>query len=86
MDEQNHTAKSVKTDKKQRHMRPPSHKRFEHLLQFREKLKQETNGQLFEDSAEILRKERAKRTEHLMQVAAGQYGNPYEEDLPEEQP
>ena len=87
MDEQNNTAKSVKTGKKQRHMRPPSHKRFEHLLKFREKLEQETNGQLFEDSAEILRKEREKRTEYLMQVATGQYGkDPYAEDTTEEQP
>jgi hypothetical protein len=87
MDELNHTAKNLKTDKKQRHMRPPSRKRFEHLLQFREKLIQETNGLLFEDSAEILRKEREKRTEYLMQVATGQYGkDPYAEDTTEEQP
>ena len=86
MDKQNHTAKSVKTEKKRRHMRLPSHKRFEHLLQFREKLEKETNGQLFEDSAEILRKEREKRTEYLMQVATGQYGkDPYAEDTTEEQ-
>ncbi len=68
-------------------MRPSSRERFERLLQFREKLELETNGQLFEDSVEILRQERAKRTEQLMQVATGQYGkDPYAEDLPGEQP
>jgi hypothetical protein len=87
MDEQNHTSKSVKTDKKQQQMRPPSRERFEQLLQFREKLILETNGLLFEDSVEILRQEREKRTEHLMQVATGQYGkDPYAENTPEEQP
>ena len=87
MDEQNHTIKSVKTDKKQQQMRPSSRERFEQLLQFREKLILETNGLLFEDFVEILRQEREKRTEHLMQVATGQYGkDPYAEDTPEEQP
>lgn len=68
-------------------MRPSSRERFERLLQFREKLELETNGQLFEDSVEILSQERAKRTEQLMQVATGQYGkDPYAKDLPGEQP
>ena len=50
----------------QRQHRPVTREAIERLLKFREELIQETNGQLFEDSAEILRQEREKRTRHLM--------------------
>ncbi len=50
----------------QRQHQPVTREAIERLLKFREELIQETNGQLFEDSAEILRQEREKRTRHLM--------------------
>lgn len=87
MTEKNHASNCIKTDRNQGQISPQARKRFEHLLRFREKLIQETNGQLFEDSVELLRRGREKRTEQLMQAATGQYGkDPYEEDAPEEQP
>ncbi len=45
---------------------PVTREAIERLLRFREELKKETNGILFEDSAEILRQEREKRTRYLM--------------------
>ena|SRR2546423_9684507 len=51
---------------KQRQHRPVTREAIERLLKFREELIQETNGQIFEDSAEILRQEREKRTRYLM--------------------
>src|SRR5437868_13522827 len=70
---------------RQRH--PATRKMLEELSQVREAIMQDRGGKPFEeDSTEILRKEREKRTEQLMQAATGQYGkDPYEEDTPEEQ-
>jgi hypothetical protein len=45
---------------------PVTREAIERLLRFREELIKETNGVLFEDSTEILRQEREKRTRHLM--------------------
>ena len=70
-----------------RQRRPATHRMSEGLRQIREEIMKERNGKLFEDSAELIRREREKRTEYLMQVISGQYGkDPYEEDTPEEQP
>ncbi len=55
--------------KKQR--QPITQKNLEQLLKFRRKLMQETNGQMFEDSAKLIRRERIKRTKHLMEAATG---------------
>ncbi len=75
------------TNEAQVRRRPVSREAFEHLLRFREELIKETNGHIFEDSVEILRQEREKRTEYLMQVISGEYSkDPYEEDTLEEQP
>lgn len=49
-----------------RQRQPISQKALEGLLQFREKLMRETNEHVFEDSTEILRREREKRTHYLM--------------------
>jgi len=67
--------------------RPATHRMSERLRQIREEIMKSRNGKLFEDSAELIRREREKRTEHLMQVISGEYGkDPYEEDTLEEQP
>ena len=59
---------------------------LEQVYRVREQVIQDSRGELFEDSAELIRREREKRTEHLMQVISGQYGkDPYEEDTLEEQ-
>jgi hypothetical protein len=69
-----------------RQHRPVTREAIERLRQIREEIMKDRNGELFEDSAEILRREREKRTEYLMQVFTGQYGkDPYEEDTSEEQ-
>jgi len=70
------------------HQRRPATRRMaEELRQIREEIMKERNGKLFEDSAELIRREREKRTEYLMQVISGEYGkDPYEEDTLEEQP
>ena len=87
MDEQKQQPPDDETNEPRLRERPVTREAIERLLKFREELIQETNGQLFEDSAEILRQEREKRTEYLMQVLSGEYGkDPYEEDTLEEQP
>ncbi len=70
------------------HQRRPATRRMsEQLRQIREEIMKDRNGKLFEDSTELIRREREKRTEYLMQVISGQHGkDPYEEDTPEEQP
>ena len=86
MDEQKQQAPDDETNEPQLRGLHVTGKAIERLLKFREELIQETNGQLFEDSAEILRQEREKRTEYLMQVISGEYSkDPYEEDTLEEQ-
>ena len=45
---------------------PVTREAIERLHRFREELIKETNGVLFEDSTEILRQEREKRTRYLM--------------------
>ena len=69
------------------HQRRPATRRMaEELRQIREEIMKDRNGKLFEDSAELIRREREKRTEYLMQVISGEYGkDPYEEDTLEEQ-
>jgi hypothetical protein len=49
-----------------RERRPVSPEAFERLMQFREKLIKETNGELFDDSVEVLRQQREERTRQLM--------------------
>ncbi len=50
----------------QRQWHPVTREAIERLLKFREELIQETHGHLFEDSAQVLRQEREKRTRYLM--------------------
>ena len=45
---------------------PITKEAIERLKQFREELIRETNGHVFEDSAELIRREREKRTRYLM--------------------
>lgn len=54
---------------------------MEQLLKFREKLIKETTGQVFEDSARLIRRERIKRTKYLMEAATGKPFKLDEEDL-----
>lgn len=65
--------------KKQR--QPVSQKNLEQLLKFREKLIKETNGQVFEDSARLIRRERIKRTKQIMEAATGKPFKLDDEDL-----
>jgi hypothetical protein len=78
---------SHQANEPQRQGRPITREAIERLRQIREEIMKGRNGKLFEDSAELIRREREKRTEHLMQVISGEYGkDPYEEDTLEEQP
>ncbi len=61
--------------------RPVTQKILERLLKFREELIKETNGLLYEDSAKLIRRERIKRTKHLMEVATGKPFKLDDEDL-----
>jgi hypothetical protein len=54
------------TPVKNREWRPVNREAIERLRIFREELERETNGIVFEDSTEILRQEREKRTRYLM--------------------
>jgi hypothetical protein len=88
MDEQNKHLEDDKTDKSLQRGRLATRESIEKLRELRELIMKDRGGKPFEeDSTELLRKEREKHTEHLMQVATGQYGkDPYAEDTPEEQP
>jgi hypothetical protein len=50
----------------QQEYRPVTRKTLEHILQVRKEIMEHTGGHLFEDSAELLRQEREKRTRYLM--------------------
>jgi len=88
MDEQNKHLEDDESDRPQQRRRPVKREFIEKLRELRELIMKDRGGKPFEeDSTELLRKEREKRTEYLMQVATGQYGkDPYEEDTTEEQP
>jgi hypothetical protein len=87
MDEQKQQPTDDKTNEPQLRGRPVTCEAIERLRQIREEIMKDRNGELFEDSTELIRQEREKRTEYLMQVISGQYGkDPYEEDTLEEQP
>lgn len=68
-------------DDAENQMRPVTDKTLDKLLKFREELMQETNGRLFEDSAKLIRRERIKRTKHLMEAATGKPFKLDDEDL-----
>jgi hypothetical protein len=87
MDEQNKHLEDDKTDKSLQRGRPVTREAIEKLRELRELIMKDRGGKPFEeDSTELLRKEREKRTEHLMQVATGQDGkDPYAEDTSEKQ-
>ena len=88
MDEQNKHLEDDESDRPQQRLRPVKREFIEKLRELRELIMKDRGGKPFEeDSTELLRKEREKRTEYLMQVATGQYGkDPYAEDTTEEQP
>ena len=87
MDEQKQHSVDDEENTTQRRGHPITREAIERLRQIREEIMKDRNGELFEDSAELIRREREKRTEYLMQVISGEYGkDPYEEDTPEEQP
>ncbi|SRR6266516_7139364 len=84
MDEQKQQPTDDETNEPQLRGRLVNCEAFEQLLRFREELIKETNGHIFEDSAEILRQEREKRTRHLMQVFTGQYDDEEESTTTEQ--
>ena len=87
MDEQKQQPADDKTNEPQLRGRPITREAIERLRQIREEIMKDRNGELFEDSTELIRREREKRTEYLMQVISGEYGkDPYKEDTLEEQP
>jgi hypothetical protein len=88
MDEQNKHLEDDETDRPQQRRHTVKREFIEKLRELRELIMKDRGGKPFEeDSTELLRKEREKRTEYLMQVATGQYGkDPYAEDTTEEQP
>lgn len=55
----------VEEDIMQKHRQPVSREAIERLLQFRQELIKETNGIVFDDTAEILHEEREKRLNQL---------------------
>lgn len=68
-------------DDKEDKMRPVTRKTLEALDRIRERLMQGRNGQPFEDSARVIRRERIKRTKYLMETITGKPFPLDEEDL-----
>lgn len=52
----------------QRQRRYATSETLQQVLRVRERLMQESKGELFEDSAELLRKQREERTQYLEQL------------------
>ncbi len=50
---------------------PITPKTLEHILQVHKEIMEHTGGYLFEDSTELLRQEREKRTRYLMELHGG---------------
>ena len=50
---------------------PITPKTLEHILQVHKEIMEHTGGYLFEDSAELLRQEREKRTRYLIELHGG---------------
>jgi len=59
-----HEAGMAQTQRERRYATPETVQR---VLRVRERLMQESKGELFEDSAELLRKQREERTQYLEQ-------------------
>ncbi len=74
MEEQTPNPIVHKANIKQRQRRPATRRMLEELQQVSEEIMRSRNGKLFEDSAEMIRQERDKRTRYLMQVTTDQYG------------
>ena len=64
---------SDEKDKQQGH--PITREAIERLRQLRKKILQQHNGQLFEDSAELIHQMREERTQYLMELFAGDTPN-----------
>ena len=87
MEELQQSSADEKANETRRQQRSIPDDFLEQVHQIREQVIQDSKGELFEDSAELIRRGREKRTEYLMQVISGEYGkDPYEEDTAEEQP
>lgn len=56
---------------KEDQMRTLTHKTLEAVDRIRERIMRERNGRPFENSVRLIRKERIKRTKHLMEAATG---------------
>ena len=87
MEEQQQSPADDKANETQRQERSLPDDFLEQVHRIREQVIQDSKGELFEDSTELIRREREKRTEYLMQVISGEYGkDPFEEDTLEEKP
>ena len=87
MEEQQQSPADDKANEPRRQERSLPDDFLEQVHRIREQVIQDSKGELFEDSTELIQQEREKRTEYLMQVISGEYGkDPYEEDTLEEQP
>jgi len=60
-------------DKSKRH--PATRKMLDELMQVRDKLLKDRNGQPFEDSVELISQMREERTQHLMELFTGDNTN-----------
>ena len=87
----NKQARSItgnKADQEQRQWHPIPGNFLEQVHQVRKQVIKDSKGEAFEDSAEMIRQGREKRTRYLMQVATGNYDeDPYADDeaTPKEQ-
>ena len=68
-------------DDKEDQMRTITHKTIEAVDRIRERIMKGRNGRPFEDSVRLIRRERIKRTKHLMEVATGKPFKLDDEDL-----
>jgi len=60
-------------DKSKRH--PATRKMLDELMQVRDQLLQDRNGQPFEDSVELIRQMREERSQYLMELFTGNNTN-----------
>ena len=59
------------TDETQRERRYVTPEFLQRVLQVRERIMRESKGKLFEDSAEMIRRQREERTQYLMELFTG---------------
>src|SRR5436190_5032884 len=73
MEEQQQSPADDKANETQRRERSLPDDFLEQVHRIREQVIQDSKGELFEDSTEVIRQEREKRTNQLMLAVTGQY-------------